>query len=129
MNNIIFNYTEIMRRDKKTYEMFGATIPGASNKFIKILVISWAIMLTIFYGIRKIFGMNIIGFVAYSIGLGFLITVILWEVKIQQYRLYEYLRAYFKKRYTHTNQYNGKSMTTQRTLKNIKVDSVVVKIM
>lgn len=99
----IYNYSALKQRDKKVYSVGGTRVSdtGISTTFLKLVVPSFLV-----FTIIGIFPAAILSswkvllfFAILGIALGFA----LWYIKIESYRLYQYLFAYLKPKKTYHN--------------------------
>ena len=110
--HIAYNYTELKKRDKKIYSISGTTISqtGMSVNFIKIWGICF-ILFQIIGGIICLIKGELLyvpfrngelkpNFLIIMILIPSALSALLHYVKIQTYRLIDYLIGYFKKKAT-----------------------------
>ena len=128
----LFNYTTLMTRETKIYSFGGTTISptGIGVDFLKIAAPTTILGLVIGILIISITGKNYydpfggnfnIYFVIATLGGGFGIGWGLWNIRVQSYRLFEYLYAYIKPKYYYTN---TKARAARQKYKNYKIDSL-----
>ena len=133
MNNILWNYTSLMKRDSKIYSIGGYGISGGiSMNFAKVVVpvalifiiLGWIISIPFGVNMFNPFGDNwnfwyLIFFVGGGAGIGFG----LWNIQFAGYRLYQYLLAYFKPKKVYTNSFNMRERQFKFT--NVKIKTFV----
>lgn len=111
---ILYNFSSLKTRDKKVYSIGGTHVSdtGISTSFLKVVGPAAAVILTLSIIICVILKKNFFNplgpnfsfsYVIITLALGIGIGCALWYIKIEQYRLYEYLFAYLKpKKMYHT---------------------------
>lgn len=137
MKSTLYNYTRVMQREAKIYSIAGSySASGISTNYIKIAGFTTVLFALIGYILSLIFNINMfnilepnfsIYWAVYWIGFGFILGTGLYKIQIGGYRLYEYLRAYFKPKKVYTNSFErSEKIYTQA---NIKVDAIVSQIL
>ena len=110
----LWNYSSLRRREKKIYSLAGTQISstGISVSFLKIvapfaiftaligIIICVILQKNLMFPLDKDFNFT---FTIISIGSGTGVGLALWYIKVQTYRLYEYLIAYLRPKYTYHN--------------------------
>ena len=99
----IYNYSALKKRDKKVYSVGGTRVSntGISTTFLKLVIPSFLVFTLIGLIPAAIFGsLKVLVFFAI---LGIAAGFALWYIKIESYRLYQYLIAYFKPKKTYHN--------------------------
>ena len=122
-----------MQRDTKIYAIGGTTISptGISVNFLKVVgpftILGFVIGLVICFFTGKHYYNPLhsdfsMWFIALTVGLFGGIGYSMWAIKIQSYRLFEYLYAYLKPKYIYNNQ-SPKAARQKYT--NVKVDGLM----
>lgn len=113
MNNLSYNYSSVKQRDRRLYSVSGTKISdtGLSFGLLKIMGVTVGIMNIIGIAICMIAGKNLYNpfhgnkidptFVMVIEGLGIGMACALWFIKVQNYRLVEFLGALIKPKYTY----------------------------
>ena len=111
---ILYNYSSLKKRDAKVYSVAGTKVSstGISTKFLTVVGPSFLFGLLLGILIVVISGHNFynplgpdfsVPFIVFTLGGGLGMGLALWYIKIDSYRLYEYLVAYFKPKKTYHN--------------------------
>lgn len=130
---ILYNYTSLKKRDKKVYSVAGANISqtGISTSFLKVVapctlattlvgvIICVLLNKNFFYPLGEDFSFP---FVLFFIGSGLSAGLAGWYIKVESYRLYEYVRAYIKPKKTY---HTENSRNREFSLYSIKTKGIV----
>lgn len=136
MKNVLYNYSNLQKRDQKIYSIAGYGLSGGmSVNFAKVVVPIALIIIIIGLIIGSIFGVNAINpfggnwnwrFLVFIVILGNVVGLALWNIQFSGYRLYQYLIAYIKPKKVYTNEPNISkrefklhNFTIKATIKNI----------
>ena len=110
----LYNYSGLRAREKKIYSVAGTQISatGISVDFLKV-VLPCALFTTLigvvicFIARQNFFnvlnGSKNVKFLIGSVGSGVCLGLALWYIRVESYRLYEYLIAYLKPKKTYHN--------------------------
>ena len=111
---ILYNYSSLRSGDSRIYSVAGTKVSSTGISTLWLKVIGAAITFGILVGIlicivtgRNFF--NPLGpyfslkFICFTIGGGLGLGLLLWYMRIETYRLYEYLIAYIKPKKTYHN--------------------------
>lgn len=139
MRRYIYNYSRLMKRERRIYNAGFQISGGVSVNFFKIwlpmsigvFIIGWFISLIFKINMLNVLGENfnanyLIFWIVLSIG----ISSALYLFEFAGYKLYEYLYAYLRPKKVITNQNfieNGKRIQRERKKTNVKIKSVVRK--
>lgn len=129
----LFNYSSLRRRDKKIYSVAGTQVSstGLSVTFLK--VVAPCALATTFLGVLicLVTGIPFMvpmkdGFNAYftlfAIGSGTGVGLAGWYIRVQTYRLYEYMIAYLKPKKTY---HNLNTRNIVHHLHTCKIDAII----
>lgn len=129
----VFNFSGLRSRDKKIYSFGGAKISstGISTNFLKIVTPVAGVFLLLGIIIQTILGKNFFNpfgpdfsmtYVVIFLGGGIGLGCALWYIKLESYRLYEYLLAYFRPKKT---MHNLNTRNKEVTLTKYKAKGIV----
>ena len=130
---ILYNFSSLRRREKKIYSVAGTQISSTGIGVTFLKVVAPCTLITTLLGviICVIFGKNFFNplgdyfngkFAVFSIGSGVGIGLAGWYIRVQTYRLYEYLLAYLKPKKTYHNLNTTKIV---HDLYNIKTNGII----
>jgi len=131
---ILYNYSGLKKRDNKIYSVAGTKVSttGISTSFLTVIGPSFLVWALLFIGITVAVGKGSV-YIPLSPNFNLIYTIIslfggigvgciFWYVKIETYRLYEYLIAYFKPKKTY---HNLNTRNKEFKLYNIKTDGFI----
>lgn len=129
----LYNYSSLRKRDKKIYSVAGTQVSstGISVTWLKVVAPTTIITTLIGALICVILGKKFMvplhddwntNFTLFAVGSGLGIGLALWYIKVQTYRLYEYLIAYLKPKKTY---HNLNTREIEYKLYKIKTDAIV----
>lgn len=135
MRDLLFNYTSLVKRDQKIYEFGGTTISQSGISVSWLTVVAPTTVLGILVGILicVITGRNYFNplqpyfsewFIILTVGSGFGLGQLLYHVRVQNYRLYEWLFAVLRPKYIYNNSTPRVTSGRQRYT-NIKIEGIV----
>ena len=137
MNNTLWNFSSLMKRDSKIYSIGGYGIAGGiSMNFAKVVVPVAILVIFIGWIISIPFGINMFNPFSGNWNYTYLIIVVLlgagigfglWNIQFSGYRLYQYLLAYIKPKKVYTNSFNMRER--QFKLTNIRIKAFVKNIL
>ena len=112
MRDRAFNYTAIKNKDTRIYAINGTKISsgGISVTFLLVAMPSFILFTFLGVAIDKVFNLHAyslsigtLNYILYTSGLGMVIGIALYYVKIHNYRLYQYLFARVLPKHIYTN--------------------------
>lgn len=136
MNEVLFNYSSLQKRDTKIYAIGGTGIPGGiSVTFLKVVAPVTILFILVGTLLSFLFGINMFNpfapkwnwvWLVVWIVVGIIAGLAMWNVQFAGYRLYQYLIAYLKPKKVYTNNPNARERNFKLT--NIKMKSLVKQI-
>lgn len=138
MNNILFDYSNLIKRDTKIYSIGGVGIPGGlSINFAKVVFPVAIVVIFLGYLLSLLLGLNMFNFMDGLTGIRewhwkYLITCViigvltglgLWNINVGGYRLYQYLLAYFRPKKVYTN--NSDVRNREFKFHNITIKTII----
>lgn len=130
----VWNYTALKQRDKKIYSIGGSKISSTGISISWLKIVAPCTLLTTILGViiaaligkmgfyRPLSGEFNLTYVLLSVCSGLGLGLALWYVKLESYRLYEYLYAYFRPKKVY---HNLNTVNREQVLHKININSII----